>query len=67
LLFVEDGNPHLETRVVILVRSNYAPWVRNDHTGFEIMLGDMTTFTSPEDIAENARRFWAQSESQADL
>jgi UDPglucose--hexose-1-phosphate uridylyltransferase len=61
MLFVEDGNSCLEMRVVMLVRSNYAAWVRNDHTGFEVMLGDMTTFTSPEDIAENARIFWTQS------
>jgi galactose-1-phosphate uridylyltransferase len=59
--FVEDGNPYLEARVVILVRSNYGPWVRNDHTGFEVMLGDMTTFTLPEETAANAARFWAQS------
>ncbi len=39
MLFVEDGNSYLEMRVVILVRSNYAPWTRNDHTGFEVMLG----------------------------
>ncbi len=58
ILFIEDENPYLEIRVVILVRSNYAPWVRNDHTGFEVMLGDMATFTSPEDTAESARIFW---------
>jgi UDPglucose--hexose-1-phosphate uridylyltransferase len=58
ILFVEDGNDFLELRIVILARSNYAPWVRNDHTGFEVMLGDMATFTSPEDTAENARAFW---------
>ncbi|MBI5571983.1 MAG: galactose-1-phosphate uridylyltransferase [Desulfomonile tiedjei] len=58
MLFVEDGKPCLEMRVVILVRSNYAAWVRNDHTGFEVMLGDMTTFTSPEDIAKSAVEFW---------
>jgi UDPglucose--hexose-1-phosphate uridylyltransferase len=58
MLLIEDGNPYLEMRVVILVRSNYAPWVRNDHTGFEVMLGDMATFTSPEDTAKNARIFW---------
>lgn len=58
MLFVEDGNPYLEIRVVILVRSNYAPWVRNDHTGFEVMIGDMATFTSPEDTAKSARIFW---------
>ncbi len=58
MLFVEDGNAHLEMRIVILARSNHAPWVRNDHTGFEIMLGDMTTFTSPENIAKKARICW---------
>ena len=58
MLFVEDGNSCLEMRVVILVRSNYAAWVRNDHTGFEVMLGDMATFTLPEDIAKNAGIFW---------
>ncbi len=58
LLSVEDGDSYLEMRVVLLVRSNYAPWVRNDHTGFEVMLGDMATFSSPEDIARNARTFW---------
>ncbi len=58
MLFVDDGNSYLEMRVVILARSNYAPWVRNDHTGFEVMLGDMATFTSPEDTAKNARMFW---------
>ena len=58
LLFVEDKNSCLEMRVVILARSNYAPWVRNDHTGFEVMLGDMATFTSPEDTAKQARIFW---------
>ncbi len=59
MLFIEDGSSYLEMRVVILVRSNYAAWVRNDHTGFEIMLGDMTTFTAPEDTAMDARIFWA--------
>ena len=58
MLFVEDGSSYLEMRVVILVRSNYAAWVRNDHTGFEVMLGDMTTFTLPEETAETARIFW---------
>jgi UDPglucose--hexose-1-phosphate uridylyltransferase len=58
MLFVEDGNSYLEMRVVILVRSNYAAWVRNDHTGFEVMLGDMATFTSPEETARNAALFW---------
>ncbi len=58
LLSIEDTTSRLELRVVILARSNYAPWVRNDHTGFEVMLGDMATFTSPEETAEAARRFW---------
>lgn len=61
MLFVEDGNPYLEMRIIILVRSNYAPWVRSDYTAFEVMLGDMATFTSPEDTALNARDFWKQS------
>jgi UDPglucose--hexose-1-phosphate uridylyltransferase len=58
IVFVEDRPSYLEIRVVMLVRSNYSAWVRNDHTGFEVMLGDMTTFTSPEDIAKKARPFW---------
>jgi UDPglucose--hexose-1-phosphate uridylyltransferase len=61
MLFVEDGQTYLETRIVILVRSNYAAWVRNDHTGFEIMLGDMATFTPPEVIAKEAATFWTQA------
>jgi hypothetical protein len=32
--------------------------VRNDHTGFEVMLGDMTTFTPPEETAAAARRYF---------
>ena len=35
----------------MLVRSNYAPWTRSDHTGFEVMLGEMATFTAPEATA----------------
>ena len=58
MLFVEDKKIPIDLRVVILARSNYAPWVRNDHTGFEVMLGDMTTFTVPEKTAENARPYW---------
>ncbi|NNL42503.1 MAG: galactose-1-phosphate uridylyltransferase [Desulfobacterales bacterium] len=61
ILFVEDQKIPLDLRVVILARSNYAPWVRNDHTGFEVMLGDMTTFTAPEKTAENARPFWKKN------
>ncbi len=58
MLFVEDGNASLELRVVILARSNFAPWVRNDHTGFEVMLGDMATFVPPEETARLAQDFW---------
>jgi len=58
LLVVEDGNDCLELRAVMLVRSNFAPWVRNDHTGYEIMLGDMATFVQPEETAHLARQFW---------
>lgn len=54
----EDPKSYLEVRVVLIVRPNYAPWVRNDHTGFELMLGDMATFTQPEKTAEMARPFW---------
>lgn len=63
MLAIEDGASKLELRVVILARSNYAPWVRNDHTGFEVMLGDMATFTAPENTATAARPFWNQTES----
>jgi galactose-1-phosphate uridylyltransferase len=58
LLSVEVPASRLELRIVIVVRSNYAPWVRSDHTGFEIMLGDMTTFVAPEQTAEWARPFF---------
>lgn len=58
LLLDEDVCSQLELRMVILVRSNHAPWVRNDHTGYEIMLGDMATFTAPEETAQAARPFW---------
>lgn len=57
LLWGNDSND-LELRVVLTVRSNYAPWVRSDFTGFEVMLGDMATFSSPESTAERARIFW---------
>ncbi len=59
LLAVEMPSSRLEMRIVIMVRSNYAPWVRSDHTGFEIMLGDMTTFSAPEQTAEQARPFFS--------
>ena len=58
LLLIEDGNDSLEMRAVILARSNFAPWVRNDHTGYEVMLGDMATFVPPEETARLAREFW---------
>jgi UDPglucose--hexose-1-phosphate uridylyltransferase len=53
-----ETDSFLELRCVMLVRSNYAPWTRNDHSGFEVMLGDMATFTSPEETAFKAREFW---------
>jgi galactose-1-phosphate uridylyltransferase len=59
LLIIEDPDAELELRAVLTVRSNFAPWVRNDMTGFEVMLGDMATFTAPEVTAEKARPFWA--------
>jgi galactose-1-phosphate uridylyltransferase len=58
ILAVEEASSALELRVVILARANYAPWVRSDHTGFELMLGDMATFTAPEETARAARPFW---------
>jgi UDPglucose--hexose-1-phosphate uridylyltransferase len=58
LLFIEDRQSRLEARVVIVARSNYAPWVRSDFTGYEVMLGDMATFVSPEETARLARPFW---------
>ena len=58
LLSVENASSALELRVVLMVRSNYAAWVRNDHTSFETMLGDMATFQAPEETAWKARAFW---------
>jgi galactose-1-phosphate uridylyltransferase len=58
LMSVETPASALELRVVVMVRSNYAPWVRNDHTSFETMLGDMATFHAPEETARMARAFW---------
>ncbi|MEA2108568.1 MAG: galactose-1-phosphate uridylyltransferase [Pseudomonadota bacterium] len=55
---VEQENSRLEMRLRILVRSNFDQWSRNDHTGFEVMLGDMATFSSPEQTAEMAGKFW---------
>jgi galactose-1-phosphate uridylyltransferase len=59
LLSVESPTSRLELRIVLMVRSNYAPWVRSDHTGFEVMLGDMTTFVAPEQTAKWARPFYS--------
>ena len=42
----------------MMVRGNYGPWVRSDHTGYEVMLGDMATFQAPETTARQARPFW---------
>lgn len=58
LLLLEDGTDDLELCAVLKVRGNYAPWVRSDFTGFEVMLGDMATFSAPEYTAEQARAFW---------
>lgn len=58
LLVAEMPNSRLELRTVIVVRSNFAPWVRNDYTGFEIILGDMTTFVAPEQTAAGVRPFF---------
>ena len=58
LLLLEDGSDNLELRVVLTVRSNYAPWVRSELTGFEVMLGDMATFSAPDLTPERARTFW---------
>lgn len=58
LLLLEDGSEDLELCAVLTVRSNYAPWARSDFTGFEVMLGDMATFSAPEETAEQARPFW---------
>lgn len=54
----EEPTSCLELRVVIMIRSNYAPWARNDRTGYEVILGDMCTFSAPETTAERARSFW---------
>lgn len=61
LLAVENSTSRLELRIRILARSNYAPWVRNDHTGYEVMLGDMATFSAPEETAGLARSFFQGS------
>ncbi len=58
LLLIEKRNSRLEAKISMMVRSNYTPWVRNDQTGIELMLGDMATFTAPEETARLARPFW---------
>ena len=58
LLSMEGADSSLELRAVLMVRSNYAAWVRNDHTSFETMLGDMATFHTPEETACLAKPFW---------
>ncbi len=58
LLAVEREDSRLELRLRMLVRSNFDQWTRNDHTGFEVMLGDMATFIPPEQTATMARKFW---------
>ena len=63
LMLVEDGSDVVELRLVMTVRSNYAPWVRSDFTGFEVMLDDMATFNTPEQTARNARPFWPEREN----
>ncbi|UCD79982.1 MAG: galactose-1-phosphate uridylyltransferase [Desulfobacterales bacterium] len=58
VLAVETPASHLELRAVMVVRSNYATWVRSDYTGYEVMLGDMATFVAPEQTAAWARPFF---------
>lgn len=58
LLSVEKPDSRLELRAVILARANHTRWVRSDHTGYEVMLGDMTTFSAPEQTAANARTYF---------
>jgi UDPglucose--hexose-1-phosphate uridylyltransferase len=58
ILAVEQAQSALELKVTLVVRANYAPWVRSDITGYEVMLGDMATFNAPEETAELARPFW---------
>ncbi|MFH0730101.1 MAG: galactose-1-phosphate uridylyltransferase [Pseudomonadota bacterium] len=67
LLLLEDGSDDLEMRIVLTVRGNYSPWVRSDFTGFEVMLGDMATFSAPELTAEKARPFWQYQTPLPDL
>ena len=57
-ILFENGCASLEVRAVLTVRSNYAPWVRSDFTGFELGPGDMATFDAPEAVAFRGRQFW---------
>lgn len=59
LMLLEDGSGVLELQVGMTVRANYTPWARSDFSGFEVKLGDMTTFTPPEEIAAQAAPFWS--------
>ncbi|MFH1981993.1 MAG: galactose-1-phosphate uridylyltransferase [Pseudomonadota bacterium] len=63
LVAVAGADSALELRLRMVVRGNYGPWVRSDHTGYEVMLGDMATFQAPETTALQARPFW-QSDSR---
>jgi UDPglucose--hexose-1-phosphate uridylyltransferase len=65
LLAVEQPRSALELKVTLVVRANYAPWVRSDITGYEEMLGDMATFNAPEETADLARPFWISKDSAA--
>jgi galactose-1-phosphate uridylyltransferase len=58
LFAVERADSRLELRLRMVVRSDYREWARNDITGFETMLGEMATFTAPEETAARARKFW---------
>jgi UDPglucose--hexose-1-phosphate uridylyltransferase len=64
LLAVARDPSALELKVTLVARSNYAPWVRSDITGYEIGLGDMATFNAPEETADLARPFWISPKSQ---
>lgn len=63
VLATEQGQSAMELKVSLVARANYAPWVRSDITGYEVMLGDMATFNAPEETAELARPFWEPGKS----
>jgi UDPglucose--hexose-1-phosphate uridylyltransferase len=67
LLVSADPRNRLELRVIMVVRANYAAWVRSDHTGYEVMLGDMATFSAPEETARLARPFWQGSTARSGM